>query len=109
VKATTTMARLLRLGLAGLGIGRGDEMILPANTYIATALAVSDVGATPVLVDCDSGTYEIDPAAVEDALTARTRAVIAVHLCGQAAPMERLQIEHVVTTIRDFFGDHGRP
>jgi len=80
----------LRLGLLALEVGPGDEVIVPANTYIATALAVSEVGADVVLVDCDAETYNIDPEAVESAVTARTRAVIAVHFAGQAVDMQPL-------------------
>jgi dTDP-4-amino-4,6-dideoxygalactose transaminase len=81
----------IEIALRGLGIGAGDECILPANTFIATAEAVCRAGATPVLVDCaDDGTYLIDPAAVAAAVTPRTRAIIPVHLYGQAAPVEQL-------------------
>jgi dTDP-4-amino-4,6-dideoxygalactose transaminase len=77
--------------LRALGVGHGDECILPANTFIATAEAVSRAGATPVLVDCvDDETYLIDTDAVEAAVTPRTAAIIPVHLYGQAAPVERL-------------------
>jgi dTDP-4-amino-4,6-dideoxygalactose transaminase len=77
----------LRLALQALDIGADDEVILPANTYIATALAVSALGARPVLVDCDARTYNIDPGLIEAAITPRTRAIIPVHLAGQAADM----------------------
>lgn len=81
----------IEIALRALGVGAGDECILPANTFIATAEAVSRAGATPVLVDCvDDGTYLIDPDAVEAAVTPQTRAIIPVHLYGQAAPVERL-------------------
>jgi dTDP-4-amino-4,6-dideoxygalactose transaminase len=80
----------LALALQAARIGPGDEVILPANTYIATALAVSSVGARPVLVDCDPATYTLDVAAVAAALTPRTRAVIPVHLAGQPAAMAPL-------------------
>ena len=81
----------IEIALRALGVGQGDECILPANTFIATAEAVARAGATPVLVDCaDDGTYLIDADAVEAALTPRTRAIIPVHLYGQAAPVERL-------------------
>jgi dTDP-4-amino-4,6-dideoxygalactose transaminase len=81
----------IEIALRALGVGAGDECILPANTFIATAEAVCRTGATPVLVDCaDDGTYLIDTGAVEAATTARTRAIIPVHLYGQAAPAERL-------------------
>jgi dTDP-4-amino-4,6-dideoxygalactose transaminase len=81
----------IELALRALGVGPGDECILPANTFIATAEAVCRAGATPVLVDCaDDGTYLIDTGAVAAAVTPRTRAIIPVHLYGQAAPVERL-------------------
>jgi len=80
----------IELGLRALGIGRGDEVILPANTFIATAEAVDRSGATPVLVDCDADHLLIDPDLVGERITDRTRAVIGVHLYGQIAPMERL-------------------
>jgi dTDP-4-amino-4,6-dideoxygalactose transaminase len=81
----------IEIALRALGAGPGDECILPANTFIATAEAVCRAGATPVLADCaGDGTYLIDPSAVEAAVTPRTRAIIPVHLYGQAAPVERL-------------------
>jgi dTDP-4-amino-4,6-dideoxygalactose transaminase len=80
----------LHLILRALGIGAGDEVILPANTFIATAQAVWCAGATPILVDCDEGTALIDCAAVEAAVTARTKAIMPVHLYGQPANMDPL-------------------
>jgi dTDP-4-amino-4,6-dideoxygalactose transaminase len=81
----------IEIALRALGVGAGDECILPANTFIATAEAVCRAGATPVLVDCaDDDTYLIDVDAVEAAVTDRTRAIIPVHLYGQIAPVERL-------------------
>lgn len=81
----------IEIALRGLGVGEGDEAILPANTFIATAEAVRRAGAAPVLVDCaDDGTYLMDSAATEAAVTPRTRAIIPVHLYGQAAPVEQL-------------------
>jgi dTDP-4-amino-4,6-dideoxygalactose transaminase len=81
----------IEIALRALGIRAGDECILPANTFIATAEAVCRTGATPVLVDCaDDGTYLLDAAAVEAAVTPRTRAIIPVHLYGQSAPVELL-------------------
>jgi dTDP-4-amino-4,6-dideoxygalactose transaminase len=81
----------IEIALRALGVGHGDECILPANTFIATAEAVSRAGAKPVLVDCaDDDTYLIDVDAVEAAVTPRTAAIILVHLYGQAAPVERL-------------------
>jgi dTDP-4-amino-4,6-dideoxygalactose transaminase len=80
----------IELALRACGIGPGDECILPANTFIATAEAVARTGATPVLVDCDERSYLIDPDAVAAALTGRTRAILPVHLYGQIAEVERL-------------------
>jgi dTDP-4-amino-4,6-dideoxygalactose transaminase len=80
----------LRLALMAVDIRQGDEVVLPANTYIATALAVSAVGARPVLVDCDPRTYNIDVGLIEPALTSRTKAIIPVHLTGQAADMDQI-------------------
>lgn len=80
----------LHLILRAIGIGPGDEVILPANTFVATAEAVSHVGATPVLVDCRLEDYLIDPAAAQAAVTPRTRVLLPVHLYGQPADMEAL-------------------
>ncbi len=81
----------LELALRALDIGAGDEVILPANTFIASALAVARAGASPVLVDCDPLHHLIDPDAVAARITSRTRAVMAVDLFGQIAPMEQLE------------------
>ncbi|NLU50227.1 MAG: DegT/DnrJ/EryC1/StrS family aminotransferase, partial [Syntrophomonadaceae bacterium] len=72
------------------GIGPGNEVIVPANTYIATWLAVTYAGATPVPVEPDERTYNIDPRRIEHAITERTRAIIAVHLYGQPADMDAI-------------------
>ncbi|HEX5493044.1 MAG TPA: DegT/DnrJ/EryC1/StrS family aminotransferase [Mycobacteriales bacterium] len=80
----------IELALRAAGIGPGDECVLPANTFVATAEAVARAGARPVLVDCREDTYLMDTDAVEVALTARTRAILPVHLYGQTAPVERL-------------------
>lgn len=81
----------IEIALRALGVGPGDECILPANTFVATAEAVYRVGAKPVLVDCaDDGTYLIDTSAIDTAVTERTRAIIPVYLYGQAAPVEQL-------------------
>jgi dTDP-4-amino-4,6-dideoxygalactose transaminase len=73
----------LHLAMLALGIGQGDEVILPANTFIATAWGVSYTGATPVFVDCDPDTWEIDASKIEAKITSRTKAVAGVHLYGQ--------------------------
>lgn len=72
----------LHLAMLALGIGVGDEVIVPANTFIATAWGVSHAGATPVFVDCDNDNWEIDPAKIEAKITSKTKAVIGVHLYG---------------------------
>ena len=77
----------LKIILLAMGIGPGDEVIVPAHTFIATWLAISDVGATPVPVDIDLTTYSIDPALIERAITRRTRAIMPVHLYGRLANM----------------------
>lgn len=100
----------LRLALASLGIGPGDEVIIPANTYIATALAVTAQGARPVLVDCDPSTYTIDVHRIERAITARTRAIIPVHLTGQSADMDPildLAAQHGLRVVEDAAQAHG--
>ena len=78
----------LILALRALGIGPGDEVIVPSNTYIATWLAVSGVGATPVPVEPDAATHNIDPTRIEAAITPRTRAILPVHLYGQPADLD---------------------
>jgi len=82
----------LELALRALGVGRGDEVIVPANTFIASALAIERAGATSVLVDCEPVHQLIDVDGAKSAITPRTRAIMPVHLFGQMAPME-----HVVT------------
>jgi dTDP-4-amino-4,6-dideoxygalactose transaminase len=76
--------------LWGLGVGPGDEVIIPANTFIATAWGATLCGATPVFVDCHPESYNIDPAKVEAAITKKTKAIVAVHLYGQPADMDPL-------------------
>lgn len=88
----------LHLAMLALGIGAGDEVIVPANTYIATAWGVSYTGAVPVFADCTPDTWEIDPEDVERKITEKTRAIIGVHLYGQ--PFE-------VDSIRDIADRHG--
>jgi dTDP-4-amino-4,6-dideoxygalactose transaminase len=77
----------LHLALKACGVGVGDEVIVPSNTYIATVLAVSYVGATPVFVEPNKETYNIDPNRIEAAITSKTRAIMPVHLYGQACEM----------------------
>lgn len=80
----------LHIALKALEIGAGDEVIVPSNTFIATVLAASYVGATPVFVEPDIETYNIDPAKIEAAITPRTKAIMPVHLYGQACDMEAI-------------------
>lgn len=77
----------LHLALAALGAGAGDEVLVPSNTYIASWLAISFVGATPVPVEPDPATYNLDPARLEAAITPRTKGIMPVHLYGQACAM----------------------
>lgn len=78
----------LVMALKGLGIGNGDEVIVPSNTYIATALAVTYVGAKPVFVEPDINTFNINPSLIESAITAKTKAIMPVHLYGQPCDMD---------------------
>lgn len=80
----------LMLSLRAMGIGEGDEVIVPSFTFIATALAVAYAGAKPVFVEVDPETALLDPALIEAAITKRTKAIIAVHLYGQMAPMDEI-------------------
>ncbi|MBV9332755.1 MAG: DegT/DnrJ/EryC1/StrS family aminotransferase [Candidatus Eremiobacteraeota bacterium] len=99
----------LQFALEAIGIGPGDDVIVPANTYIASALAVSAIGARPVLVDVDR-TYFMDPALLEAALTPRTKAIMPVHLYGQAMPMGSVIAfarEHGLFIVEDACQAHG--
>lgn len=100
----------LRLILRAYGIGEGDEVIVPSNTYIATWLAVSSVGAKVVPVEPDATSYNIDPSRIVESLTARTRAIIAVHLYGLPAAMDEIGTiarRHGVKLIEDAAQAHG--
>lgn len=100
----------LILALRALDIGPGDEVIVPSNTYIATWLAVSGVGATPVPVEPDPATHNIDPARIEVAITQRTRAILPVHLYGQPAnldPLLDIARRHGLRVIEDAAQAHG--
>jgi dTDP-4-amino-4,6-dideoxygalactose transaminase len=99
----------LQLALEALGITRDDEVIIPANTYIASAIAVSAVGAVPVLVDMDEN-YLIDAALLQNALTPRTKAIMPVHLYGQAVPMDAIMEfakQNDLAVIEDASQSHG--
>jgi dTDP-4-amino-4,6-dideoxygalactose transaminase len=100
----------LHLAMIALGIGPGDEVIIPANTFIATAWAPSYVGATPVFVDCTEDTWNIDAAKIEQSITARTRAIIGVHLYGQPFDIDTVRTiadKHKLFLIEDAAQAHG--
>ncbi|MBX3016019.1 MAG: DegT/DnrJ/EryC1/StrS family aminotransferase [Caldilineaceae bacterium] len=100
----------LALALRALGIGPGAEVITASHTFIATAEAISNVGATPVFVDIDPVTYTIDPAAAATAITPQTRALLPVHLYGQPAAMtalKQLAQAHGLAVIEDAAQAHG--
>jgi len=100
----------LYLILRAMGIGPGDEVIVPSNTFIATWLAVSYTGATPVPVEPDETTYNMDPGRIEAAITDRTKAVMPVHLYGQTADMEPIVAvarRHGLKVVEDAAQAHG--
>ncbi|MEO8726802.1 MAG: DegT/DnrJ/EryC1/StrS family aminotransferase [Acidobacteriaceae bacterium] len=100
----------LQLALASLGIGAGDEVITVAHTFIATAEAISAVGATPVFVDIDPLSYTMDASRLEEAITKYTRAIIPVHLYGQTADMDAiLEVAqaHGLAVVEDACQAHG--
>jgi dTDP-4-amino-4,6-dideoxygalactose transaminase len=100
----------LHLTLLALGVGAGDEVIVPSNTYIATWLAVSQCGATPIPVEPDAATYNIDPASIEAAITPRTKVILPVHLYGQPADMDPILAiarQHGLKVLEDGAQAHG--
>jgi dTDP-4-amino-4,6-dideoxygalactose transaminase len=100
----------VQLAVMACGIGAGDEVIVPANTFFATAEGVSTAGAAPVFVDADPISYNIDPARIEAAITERTRAIMPVHLYGQAAdldPIFELARKRNLHVIEDAAQAHG--
>lgn len=100
----------LMLSLKALGIGLGDEVIVPSNTYIATALAVTYVGAKPVFVEPDIRTFNINPFLIEAAITNKTKAIMPVHLYGQACDMDpilEIARKHNLFVIEDCAQAHG--
>ena len=100
----------LMLVLKAWDIGEGDEVIVPSNTYIATALAVTYVGAKPVFVEPDIRTFNIDPAKIEAAVSSRTKAIIPVHLYGQPCDMEPIMAmakKHGLYVLEDCAQAHG--
>lgn len=100
----------LMLALKALDIGEGDEVIVPSNTYIATALAVTYVGATPVFVEPDIRTFNINPALIEGSITEKTKAIMPVHLYGQACDMDPILAvakEYGLKVVEDCAQAHG--
>lgn len=100
----------LMLALKALNISSGDEVLVPSNTYIATALAVTYTGATPVFVEPDIKTFNIDPARIEAAITPKTKAIMPVHLYGQACDMDpimEIARKHKLFVIEDCAQAHG--
>jgi dTDP-4-amino-4,6-dideoxygalactose transaminase len=100
----------LTLALHTLGVREGDEVIVPSNTYIATLIAVSRVGAKPVLVEPKLDTYNIDPQQIVGGLTKKTKAIIPVHLCGQACQMDNVMEiakRYKLSVVEDNAQSHG--
>jgi dTDP-4-amino-4,6-dideoxygalactose transaminase len=100
----------LVLALAALGIGPGDEVLVPSHTFVATWLAVSRIGAVPVPVEPDPATYNLDPERLEEAITDRTRAVVPVHLYGQPADLggiDEVASRHSLAVLEDAAQAHG--
>lgn len=100
----------LHCAMMALGIGAGDEVIVPANTYIATAWAVTYTGAVPVFTDCTADTWEIDPDKIEEKITDRTKAVIGVHLYGQPFEFNKVKAvadRHGLYVVEDCAQAHG--
>lgn len=100
----------LTLSLKALGVGPGDEVIVPSNTFIATALAVTYAGATPVFVEPELSTFNIDPGLIEAAINDRTKGVIAVHLYGLPAKMDKISAiaqSHGLFVVEDCAQAHG--
>ena len=100
----------LMLSLKALGIGSGDEVIIPSNTFIATAFAVTYTGATPVFVEPDIRTFDINPDLIEDAITSKTKAIMPVHLYGQPCDMDPIVAiakKHNLYIVEDCAQAHG--
>lgn len=100
----------LHIGLLALGVGPGDEVIVPSNTYIATWLAVTQTGATVVPVEPDPLTHNLNPALIEQAITARTKVILPVHLYGLPADMDSIcdiAARHGLTVLEDAAQAHG--
>lgn len=108
--ATSNGTTALHLTMLALGVGPGDEVIIPALTFIATANAVTYTGATPVFVDSEESTWNIDPAKIEAAITERTKAIIPVHLYGHPADMDPIMSiarKHTIAVVEDAAEAHG--
>lgn len=100
----------LKLILRAYGIGPGDEVIVPSNTYIASILAISEVGATPILVEPNIESYNIDPSLIESKITSSTKAILAVHLYGLVADMTlilEIAKKHKLKVVEDAAQAHG--
>ncbi|OMH23855.1 erythromycin biosynthesis sensory transduction protein eryC1 [Tersicoccus phoenicis] len=100
----------IELALRAVGVGPGSEVVLPANTFVATAEAVARIGATPVLVDVDTEHLLLDPIQLDRAITAATKAIVPVHLYGQLAPIDQIQdiaSSHGVAIIEDAAQSQG--
>lgn len=100
----------LHLAMLALGVGPGDEVIVPANTYIATAWGVSYTGATPVFADCTPDTWELDPGSLEERITPRTKGILGVHLYGQPfdfAGVQEVARRHGLFVAEDCAQAHG--
>lgn len=100
----------LNLIIKAYGFGPGDEIIVPSNTYIASILAISENGCTPVLVEPDINTYNINPDLIEQAITPKTKAIMVVHLYGQAVQMKKvweLSMQYGLKVIEDSAQAHG--
>ena len=102
--AVSSGTSALHIAMWALGITTGDEVIVPTNTFIASAASVNLAGATPIFVDCEDKYYNIDPDKVEEAITKNTRAILAVHLYGQPAQLDKLKKiadKHQILLIED--------
>lgn len=100
----------IEIGLQAIGVGPGDEVILPANTFIATAEGVSNIGAVPVFVDIEPAYFTIDSRRIEEKITSRTKAILPVHLYGLPAEMDpimQIAREHGVKVLEDCAQAHG--
>ncbi|RKM57857.1 DegT/DnrJ/EryC1/StrS family aminotransferase [Butyrivibrio sp. CB08] len=100
----------LQAAMIALGVGPGDEVIVPANTYIATAWGVTHAGATPVFVDCTADTWEIDPSRIEEKITDKTKGIIGVHLYGQPfdfKAVKEIADKHRLFVVEDCAQAHG--